>query len=308
MKYVNHEQLAAHVREKGQGGLTAGIIAADNEHTLEAVLDAVGKGYIQAVLFGNSRRIKEMLSDLDASAGDFEIVDADTPEEAARQAGTAARDGRVQFLMKGGIPTPQMFRALFDAEIQFRIGRLITHVAFVQAPFYHKLLVVTDVAITVYPTLEQKASILNNAVSTMLAMGFDKPKVAALAASEEVSPKIIESVEARELQKMSRDGRIGNCIVEGPLSLDIALDPDSAGLKNVESQVAGDADLLLVPNIAAGNILIKSLRVCAKGRIAGLVVGGSVPIALSSRAAASSDKFLPLVLAAAAVPDSGGTS
>jgi phosphate butyryltransferase len=159
----------------------------------------------------------------------------------------------------------------------------------------------TDVAITVYPTLEQKVGIIKNAVTTMLAMDFDEPKVAALAASEEVSPKIIETVEARELQEMNRRGEITRCVVDGPLSFDLAMDPESAVIKKVESKVVGgDADLLVAPNIAAGNILVKSLRVCARGRSAGLVVGGRVPIALSSRAAAASDKYLPLVLAAAA--------
>jgi phosphate butyryltransferase len=300
MKYATHEQLAKQVREKARAKATAGVIAAADEHTLEAALEAVKQQYVQAVLFGDAKRIKDLLQKLGESPDAFEIISADSPAEAARKAGIAARDGRVQFLMKGGIPTSVMLRALFDAEVKFRTGRLITHMSIVHIPTYHKLIAVTDVAITVYPTLEQKVDILNNAVDAMLAMGFDNPKVAALAASEEVSPKITETVEARELQEMNRAGRIENCIVEGPLSFDLALDPESAALKHVESGVAGDPDLLLVPNLAAGNILIKCLRVCAKARIAGLVVGGSVPIALSSRAAASADKFLPVVLAAAA--------
>ena len=300
MIYTNHEQLADHVRSTGKPPLSVGVIAAHDPHALEAVLEAARRNIVRPVLFGDASAVADGLRALGEQPDAFEIVHADSPEEAARLAGIAAHEKRVHFLMKGGISTGKMLRALFSGETHFRTGNLISHMALVQTPDYPKLFAVTDTTITVYPTLEQKAQLIRSSVDTLLKMGFDTPKVAALAASEDIDPKIAESVEADELKRMNQSGAIKNCIVEGPLSLDLAMSRASAEIKKCDSEVAGNADLLLVPNLAAGNILIKSLRVFGRGRIAGLVIGGRVPVALSSRAAAADDKYLPLVLAASA--------
>lgn len=300
MIYTSHEQLAEQVRSAGKPTRIVGVIAAQDLHALEAVIAAAKQKIVTPVLFGDKNAIHASLKSLGEKPDAFEIVQADTPEEASRLAGIAAYEKRVHFLMKGGIPTAKMLRALFNEDTHFRTGHLISHMALVQAPGYHKLFAITDTSITVYPTLEQKAQLIRNSVGILLKMGFDTPKVAALAASEDVSPKIIETVEANELKLMNQRGEIADCVIDGPLSLDLAMSPESAKIKKCASEVAGNADLLLAPNIAAGNILIKSLRVFGQGRIAGLVIGGRVPITLSSRAAAAEDKFLPLVLAASA--------
>lgn len=300
MVYKSHEQLADKVRSDSAGPRIVGVIAADDDHTLEAVLAGVKAQIITPKLYGSKNGITEKLKIKDVNPADFEIIDVETPEDCAFQAGIAAKEGRVHFLMKGGISSGKMMRALFNKETGFRVGNLISHMALGAIPNYHKLLAITDSAITVYPTLEQKAGLIKNAVATLTNMGFDTPKVAVLAAAEDVDPKITETVEARALQEMYEKAEITNCIVEGPLSLDLSVDVKSAEAKNFSSKIAGDADLLVCPNIAAGNILLKSLRCFAKTRIAGLVVGGRVPLTLTSRGGSSDEKFLPLVLAAAA--------
>ena len=300
MIYSNHEQLIAAARARTQEMRVVGVIAADDDHTLEAVSAAYQAGVVRPRLFGNAARIRQKLAGLGLSPEQFDITAAESPEDAARLAAYAARDGEVHLLMKGGIATGKMLRVLFEPETKFRRGSLISHLSIVQVDTYHKLFGITDTAINVYPSLEQKADLISNAVEAMTRMGFDQPKVAVLAASEDVSSKIVETVEARALQEMNERGEIGGCVVEGPLSFDLAMDPEAATIKKCTGVVPGDADLLLAPNIAAGNILIKCLRVCAKAHTAGFVAGGRVPIALSSRAASAEDKLLPISLAAAA--------
>ena len=171
----------------------------------------------------------------------------------------------------------------------------------VEVPAYHKLLAITDAAINIRPNLQQKRAIIDNAVEAMRRMGFDPPKVAVLAATEEVNPKMPETLDAAALQRMNRDGEITGCVVEGPLSYDLAVSKESAAIKGISSAVCGDADLLLAPDIAAGNILLKALRYSAGVRTASVVIGGRVPVVLTSRAADAADKYWPVILAASAV-------
>lgn len=300
MQYISHAELVEHVRASKHGKRTVAVIAAADTHTLEAVMEGVREDLVEPILFGDAASIERLLRGLGAEVGRYDIRHADTLENAALQAGLCIKEGHAHFLMKGGIPTGVMLKALFHESTGFRTGNLISHVAVTWIPNYHKLVTLTDSAINVYPTLEQKAAITLNAVNIMRRMGFDRPNVAFLAAAEDVNPKIIETVEARTLRDMARRGELGDCEAEGPISYDLAMSGESAASKKFDSPVAGNADLLVSPNITAANVLVKALRVSAGARTAGLVVGGRVPIALSSRGAAARDKFLPVALAAAA--------
>ena len=304
MQYTCHEQLIERVRQQGSSTpRVVAVVAAEDGHVLEAVMAAADAGLIVPRLYGDAPRIREIMKRLGRSAGEYEIIGTTTSEEAARKAGLAARDGEAHLLMKGLISTGAMLKTLFEAEVGFRTGALISHLAVVEAPAYPKLFGITDTGINVHPNLEQKAGIVRNAVAAFARMGFERPRVAVLSSSEDVNPKIPESVDARALQTMNEQGLISDCIVQGPLSFDLAVSPAAVAAKGLDctanNAVAGDADLLLVPNVVAGNMLIKSLRYFGKARTAGMVVGGRVPISLSSRATSTADKLVQLALAAA---------
>ena len=177
----------------------------------------------------------------------------------------------------------------------------MSHFVINEIPNYHKLLVTTDGGMLMYPDLEQKKHIIENAVDTLISLGYDKPKVAVLAAVERVNPKMPETVDAAKLKEMNQSGAIINCIIDGPLSYDITMNKESAKIKGVDSQVCGDADILIVPNITTGNILGKCLVYSAGAKMAGFIVGAKVPIVLTSRGSSSEEKYLSLVLCAAAV-------
>ena len=202
--------------------------------------------------------------------------------------------------MKGLIQTGDLLRILLSSEGGLRTGNLMSHLSIVQIPNYHKLIGLTDVAVNISPDLSQKKAIVENAVVTMTRMGFEPPKVAILASSEQVNPKMQDSVDAGELKKMNLEGILSGCIIEGPLSYDLAISRESAEIKGFESPVCGEVDLMVVPNMTAGNILLKALRYSAGAGSAGIVIGGKVPIVLTSRAVETQDTFLPLALAASA--------
>ncbi|SDF51182.1 bifunctional enoyl-CoA hydratase/phosphate acetyltransferase [Sporomusa acidovorans] len=300
MIFNNFDQLIDQVRSKNHAIKTVAVVAAEDSHTLEAISHSTKNGFVKALLVGDRQKITEQLSKMDERPSDYTIVHADNAAAAAYTAAQLVNEGQAQFLMKGLIETPTLMKILFNKECGFRTGSLISHICFVKIPNYHKLIGITDVALNIYPNFEQKKAILENAVRTMTRMGFDTPKVAVLAANEHVNPKMPETVDAAELKKMNSEGTISGCIIEGPISYDLTLSKEAADIKRFNSPVPGDVDLLLVPNIAAGNILVKALVYSAEANRAGIVIGAKVPIVLSSRAAAAEDKYLPLVLAASA--------
>ncbi|WP_094603126.1 Phosphate acetyltransferase [Sporomusa silvacetica DSM 10669] len=300
MIYQNFDQLIELVRSSTKKTRTVAVVAAQDSHTLEAVSMAVKEKIVAPVLVGHKEQIQGYLALLGENVSNYTIVHAETVEEAAFIAADMVKSGEADFLMKGLIQTGSLMRALLSDKAGFRTGNLISHLGFVQIPNYHKLIGVTDVALNIYPNLNQKKDILENAVITMTRMGFDTPKVAVLAASEDVNPKIVENVDAAELKRMNTEGILTGCVVEGPVSYDLAISKEAAEIKGITSKVCGDVDLMMVPNLAAGNILYKALRYSAGARTAGIVVGGKVPIVLTSRAADVDGKFLPLVLAASA--------
>lgn len=300
MSYHTLEQLAEKVRNSGAPTRTVAVINATESHVLEAVRDAAHDGLIRPILFGDEAVIREQLTAIGQAPADYEIEHADSPADAAIKASQAVAAGRADFLMKGNIPTGNMLKALFSHEAQFRTGNHISHLSIIELPDHPKLFGLTDAAINIAPTLEQKKSIVINAVTTMKRMGFQTPKVALLASTEVPNPKMMATMDAADLKLMAARGELGDCIVEGPISYDLAMHPESAQIKKFDSPIQGDADLLVCPDIVSANILIKALRYAGHSRSAGIVIGGRAPIVLTSRAAATQDKYWPLVLAASA--------
>ena len=286
------------------------VVAANDEHTLEAVFKAMDKNIILPVLIGNAVKIKEILrkntmriekvlNKIDENLDEKYIIDAKDDTDAAYKAVELVNKGEVDFIMKGKIQTADLLKAVVDKEKGLRTGNVMSHFVINEIPTYHKLLVTTDGGMMMYPDLDEKKQILENVVNTLLAIGYEKPKVAVLAAVEKVNEKMPETIDAVRLKEMNESGDIKNCIVEGPISYDLTMSKESAEIKGFESPVTGDADILLVPNITVGNILGKTLVYSADAKMAGFIVGAKVPIVLTSRGSTAEEKYLSLVLSAA---------
>lgn len=276
------------------------VVAAHEEHTLEAVFKAKEDNIVEPILIGCKEKIKEIMEKNNYTLKDEAIIDILDERQAAYKAVELVKENKVNSIMKGKIQTADLLKAVVDKERGIRTGRLMTHFAILEVPTYHKLLVITDGGMVMYPNLEQKKDIIQNAVDVLLSLGYEKPKVGVLAAVEKVNPKMQETVDAAELKKMAEEGELTNCIVEGPISYDIAMNKESASIKGFDSPVVEDVDILIPPNIATGNILAKALVYSANAKMAGIIVGAKVPIILTSRGSSSEEKYLSIVLASAA--------
>ncbi len=274
------------------------VVAAHDEHTLEAVFKAVEDKIVQPILIGNKEKILTILNNMNCTFDEAGIFETDSDQASAELGVKMIREGKADFLMKGKLNTSDMLRAVVNKETGLRDGSVMSIVALHEVPSYHKLLCITDGGMMMYPDLNEKKQILTNAVNTYLRLGYEKPKVAVLAAVETVNPKMPESVDAAELKAMSLTGEIENCIVEGPISYDLTMSKESAAIKGFSSEVCGEADILIVPNITAGNILSKALVYSAGAKMAGIVVGAKVPIVITSRGASTEEKYLSMALSA----------
>ncbi len=278
------------------------VIAAHDEHTLEAVMNAKVKGIISPILIGDADRITAILKKLNAPLDSgITIISSKNDESSAEKGVEMIHLGLADFIMKGKIQTADLLKVVVNKEKGLRTERIMSHFVLNEIPNYHKLLVLTDGGMVMYPDLEQKKEILANATIFLRSLGYEKPKVAVLAAVEVTNQKMPETIDAAALKEMNRTGEIVDCIIEGPISYDLAISSEAAKAKGFESPVVGDADILLVPNITAGNILGKALLFSGKARMAGLILGAKVPVVLTSRGATSEEKYLSLVIAAAAV-------
>jgi phosphate butyryltransferase len=277
------------------------IAAAGEEHTLEAALHAQKEGIARPILVGDKEVILGILKKLGEEVPEEDIYSATDNKEAAEFSVSLIREGKADFLMKGYLDTAVLLKAVVDKEKGLGKGGVMSHFSMFDVPSYHKILVPVDGGMVAYPTLEQKKSIIENTVETLRSMGYDCPKVGVLTCVEKVNPKMPETVEAAELARMNQEGEIKNCIIEGPISYDCAIDAEIAKLKNYESQIAGDVDVLVAPNIHAGNIMGKMLTCTCKAKMAGFVVGAKCPIVLTSRGSSAEEKFLSIAVSAAAV-------
>ena len=257
------------------------LCCAHDEHSLDAVYEAYKEGIVTPVFVGKEEEIKAICAEQGFDFGDVKIYNEDDDVEAAKTAVRLIREGEGDFLMKGQMQTADLLRQ-------------------VVVPNYHKVVVLTDGGMLLAPDLEQKVKIINNAVEVLHALGYEDPKVAVICGAEKLNKKAQESVDAAALKEMNVNGEITGCTVEGPISYDIALSKEIADFKGFESPVAGEADALIMPIMAAGNMLGKSWTVSSNGMMAGIVVGAKAPIVLTSRGSTAEEKFYSIVLAAAA--------
>jgi len=251
---------------------------------LSGAVEAAQKSLISPILVGPKDEIAMTAKSAGLRLDNLEIVDVSDSHASARKAVELVREGRAEVLMKGSLHTDELMSAIVSREGGLRTGRRISHAFVMDVPTYHKVLIVTDGAINIAPTLEDKVDICQNAIDLAVSLGCEKPKVAILAAVETVNSKMSATVDAAALCKMSERGQIKGGVLDGPLAFDNAISVDAANTKGIQSAVAGDPDILLAPDLEAGNILAKQLSFLANADSAGMVLGARVPVILTSRA------------------------
>ena len=292
------DEIISRVKECGKKVVS--VAAAQDEAVLEAVKEAKKAGIADAILVGDEAKIREIAAGIDMDLSEFEIINEPDMVQASLIAVKLAHDGKADMYMKGIIDTKNFLKSVLDKEVGLRTGGALSHVGVFELPGVDKLLFLTDVAFMTYPTLEDKVNIINNTVPVCKACGVELPKVAPLAAVEVVNPKMPTTVEAAELTKMCEEGQIKDCIVDGPLSLDLAIDPEAAKHKGATNRkIQGDADVLLFPDIHAGNNVYKVLTHLVPGaRNGGILTGTKVPVILTSRSDSFETKVNSIALAA----------
>lgn len=251
---------------------------------LEGAVEAAQKGLIAPLLVGPATKIAETAASAGIVLGDLPIVDVSHSHASATKAVELIREGKAEILMKGSLHTDELMGAIVSREGGLRTGRRISHVFIMDVPTYHKVLIVTDAAINIAPTLEDKVDICQNAIDLAVSLGVEKPKLAILGAVETVTSKMPATIDAAALCKMAERGQIKGALLDGPLAFDNAISTQAAETKGIKSAVAGDPDILLAPDLEAGNILAKQLSFLANADSAGMVLGAKVPVILTSRA------------------------
>lgn len=253
------------------------------ESALRGALQAAQVGLIEPILVGPKDEIEQTADSAGLTLRKVEIVDAENSLAAAQKAVALVREGKAEVLMKGSLHTDELMSAVVSRD-GLRTGRRISHAFVMDVPTYHKVLIVTDAAINIAPTLEDKVDICQNAIDLAVSLGCTKPKVAILAAVETINSKMQATLDAAALCKMAERGQIKGGLLDGPLAFDNAISRDAARTKGIKSEVAGDPDILLTPDLEAGNILAKQLSFLANADSAGIVLGARVPVILTSRA------------------------
>ncbi len=251
---------------------------------LEGAVEAAQKGLIAPLLVGPAAKIAETAASSGIDLSNLPIVDVPHSHASATKAVELIREGKAEILMKGSLHTDELMSAIVSREGGLRTGRRISHVFIMDVPTYHKVLIVTDGAINITPTVEDKVDICQNAIDLAVSLGVEKPKVAILAAVETVTSKMPATIDAAALCKMAERGQITGALLDGPLAFDNAISAQAAETKGIKSAVAGDPDILLAPDLEAGNILAKQLSFLANADSAGMVLGAKVPVILTSRA------------------------
>ena len=294
---TNFEGLISKVKECSKK--TVAVAVAQDDAVLEAVAAAKERGIADAILVGDEAKIREIAASINVDLEGFRIINEPDNWQAALTAVKLAHDGEADMYMKGLIDTKSFLKSILDKEVGLRTGKPLSHVAVFDVEAVPQLMFLTDVAFMTYPTLEDKVHIIENTVEVAHACGLECPKVAPLAAVEVVNPKMPCTVEAAELTKMNLEGKITGCIIDGPLSMDIAIDPEAAKHKGATNRrVAGDADILLFPDIHAGNLVYKTLVHTTKVKLGGILTGTKVPAILTSRSDDFETKVNSIALAA----------
>jgi phosphate acetyltransferase len=255
-----------------------------DETSLRGAIEAAQIGIIVPILVGPATKISAVAEKHGIEIGRYEIVDAPHSEAAAAKAVALIHEGKGELLMKGSLHTDELMREVASSKTGLRTARRISHVFIMDVPTYAETLFITDAAINIFPDLDAKRDIIQNAIDLFTQVGFGTPRVAILSAVETVTPKIPSTIDAAALCKMAERGQITGGILDGPLAFDNAVDPEAAAIKGIKSEVAGRAQILVVPDLEAGNMLAKNLTFLAKADAAGIVLGARVPIILTSRA------------------------
>lgn len=276
---------------------TLAVASAHDEELLRSVADAVRISDIEPTLFGDEEKIKALMAECGIT-GNFKIVNVPDETEASRAAVRSVHDGESQVLMKGLVNTSDFIRAVLDKNSGLRSGNLLSHLAALEVPGMGRLLFVTDGGINIAPNLDEKKSILANALEALFSMGYTCPKVAVLTANEQVNPKAQATVDARDIVNAWKAGEFGReCTVEGPIALDVALSKEAAEHKGIESSIAGETDLILTSSIEVGNVLGKCMTHIGGAEMSGVVLGASAPIVLTSRTESAQSKLNSILLA-----------
>jgi phosphate butyryltransferase len=277
---------------------TLAVAAAQGGEILKAVSQAAQMGIVQPLLVGDGEEIAKIAAEVGVDISTFERVEEKDPLRAAVKAIQLVARGQAHLLMKGKLTTPAILSLVLERDRGLRTDRLLSHLAVVEVKDYPKLLLFSDGGMVIRPDLAQKVGILKNAIFVANRLGIQVPKVAVLASVETVHPEIPETVDAVELVRMSREGQLPPAEIEGPLAMDIAVSRKAAEMKGIESSVAGDADILLVPDVATGNITVKGLVYLTGAKVAGVVLGAKMPIVLLSRSDSAQTKLYSIALGA----------
>ena len=277
-----YEQLLERCR--GYAPIPTAVAYPCEETALSGAIDAAKKGLITPILVGPAATISALAKSKGIDINGVRIVDVETSHDSAARAVALVREGEAELLMKGSLHSDEILAAVVSKDKGLRTGRRLSHVFLMDVPTYHKVLIVTDGAINIAPTLEDKVDICQNAIDLARSFGVERPKVAILAAVETVNSRMPATIDAAALCKMAERGQIKGGILDGPLAFDNAISADAAKIKGIVSEVAGDPDILLAPDLEAGNMMAKQLSFLANADSAGLVLGARVPVILTSRA------------------------
>lgn len=294
MKITNYHELTEEALKVGPGSI--GVAWPDELEVLLAIAEASEMGLARFVLAGDVSRIRAQAEAHQIDLTGMTLIDEPDPQSAALRIMRMIAAGEAQVAMKGQVETRIFLHAALDKEVGLRTGRLLSHVALFEIPNYPRLIFVSDAGVVILPTLEQKVEIVQNAVEVAQKIGIDKPKVAILGANEMVNPKLPVSLDAASLSKMADRGQIKGALVDGPLALDNAVSVEAARIKGIVSPVAGEADILITPDLESGNMLAKSITYFAGGCMIGVVVGAKAPLIVTSRSDDHRAKLMSIAL------------
>ena len=284
---------------KDKGMSTLVVACADDKHVLDAVEKARAEGIIRPVLVGNKEIILMLLDDLTINPSYYEIVDIMDHEQACDYAVKLVSENDGHILMKGYVDTKIILKSVLKLEFGFKTDRRLSHISLFEIKNYHKLLMMSDGAMNMYPNVDEKQEIVENAVHVFHKLGNKNPKIGVIAAIEKINEKMQPTVDAQELIKRNQEGEITGCLIDGPFAIDNAINKEAAIHKGIDSEVAGDVDMILMPQIESGNVFYKSMMFLADAKSASMIVGGKRPIVLTSRADSTESKFYSIALAAA---------
>ncbi|MDD5766301.1 MAG: bifunctional enoyl-CoA hydratase/phosphate acetyltransferase [Candidatus Marinimicrobia bacterium] len=276
---------------------TISVAMADDFSVLSAIKEVDERGIVNALLVGNAEKIKTIANQIGYAVKTENIINVESDEEVAARAVALVREGKAEILMKGHVSTPILMKAVLNKETGLRKGDVLSHVTIAEVSTYPRLILWTDGGLNIQPDLETKKAILKNAIGVAERLGNPRPNASIICPIEDVNPKIPETIDAAELQKLGETGEFGEAIVEGPMAMDVALSRNAAEKKGLVSKIAGETDIFLVPNLTCGNVMIKALMLLVGAKVGGVIVGAKVPIILLSRSDKPAEKLNSILIA-----------